>query len=233
MKKQLTADLPSLTIVPVSEWLGDNIRQSHLKDRDIQLIHNGIDIHTFSPQPTNAHERYGIDKRKKIVLGVAALWDARKGLNDFYALAKRLPADEYAIVIVGKLTEKANMIEGGSQMVFVDRTQNALELAQLYTSASVFVDPTYQDNYPTTNLEALACGTPVITYHTGGSPEAVDEKTGMVVEQGNVEALVDAILKMNVNPLSSESCRKRAEECFDKYKCFEEYVELYNRILNK
>lgn len=233
LKRRLLAEIPSLTIVPVSEWLGDNIRQSHLKDRPIRVIHNGIDIRTFSPQPVNAHERYGIDRNKKIVLGVASVWDKRKGVDDFYELARRLPADEYSIVIVGKQTEDVKHIEDGCQMVFVDRTHNALELAQLYSSAAVFVNPTYQDNYPTTNLEAIACGTPVITYRTGGSPEAVDEKTGVVVEQGNVEALADAIRKMKMNPLSSQDCRKRAEDYFDKDKCFENYIELYESLINK
>ena len=231
LKKQLMEDIPSLTIVPVSEWLGDNIRQSHLKDRPIQVIHNGIDIKMFSPQPSNAHDRYGIDKNKNIILGVAALWDKRKGLDDFYEIARRLPADEYAIVIVGKLTEARRTVENGCQMVFVDRTQNALELAQLYSSASVFINPTYQDNYPTTNLEALACGTPVITYRTGGSPEAIDEKTGMVVEQGDVEALYNAIRKVKEHPLSPDDCRKRAEEHFNKDKCFEEYINLYEKVI--
>lgn len=233
LKKKLLANIPSLTIIPVSEWLGNNIRQSHLKERPMQVIHNGIDIQTFSPQPTNAHERYGIDKDKTIVLGVAAVWDARKGLNDFYTLAERLPKDEYAIVIVGQQTERTKEIENGCQMIFVDRTQNALELAQLYSSASVFVNPTYQDNYPTTNLEAMACGTPVITYRTGGSPEAIDEKTGVVVKQGDVNALADAILHMKENPFSSEDCRKRAEECFDKDKCFEQYINLYEQLLRR
>lgn len=230
LKKQLLSDIPSLTIVPVSEWLGNNIRLSHLKDRDIKVIHNGIDINTFSPQPTNAHERYGIDKNKKIVLGVAALWDARKGLNDFYALAKRLPADEYAIVIVGQRTEDIKHIENGCQMVFIDRTQNALELAQLYSSASVFVNPTYQDNYPTTNLEAIACGTPVITYKTGGSPEAVDENTGLVVEQGDIDGLVSAIMRLS-NGDYKDACRKRAEAEFDNSKCFNPYINLYSKLL--
>lgn len=230
LKKQLLADIPSLTIIPVSEWLADMMRQSHLKDRDIQVIHNGIDIKTFSPQPTNAHERYGIDKSRKIVLGVAALWDTRKGLNDFYALAKRLPADKYAIVIVGQRTEDIKQVENGCQMVFVDRTQNALELAQLYSSASVFVNPTYQDNYPTTNLEAIACGTPVITYRTGGSPEAVDEKTGIVVEQGDIDGLTSAIERFSDGDYK-ESCRKRAEEEFDNSKCFNPYILLYNKLL--
>lgn len=231
LKKQLLAALPSLTIVPVSEWLGDNIRQSHLKDRPMQVIHNGIDIHTFCPQSANAHERYGLRKGSKIILGVAAVWDERKGLKDFYEVARRLPTDEFSIVIVGKLTEKAEQVNDGCQMVFVDRTQNTLELAQLYSAASVFVNPTYQDNFPTTNLEALACGTPVITYRTGGSPEAVDGKTGIVVEQGDIEGLTAAIRQLRITPLSSSDCRGRAVEHFDKDKCFEKYMELYGRIL--
>lgn len=86
--------------------------------------------------------------------------------------------------------------------------------------------------FPTVNLEAIACGTPVITYRTGGSSEAVDEQTGVVVEQRDVEALADAIRKMKEHPLSSVACRKRAKECFDKDKCFEKYIELYESLLN-
>ena len=230
LKKNICAGLKSLTIVPVSEWLADNMRQSHRKDRPIEVIHNGIDINVFRPQTMDVYKRYGIDEGKKIVLGVAAVWDARKGLTDFYQLAKRLPADEYAIVIVGKLTEEKQAVEGGCKMVFVDRTQNALELAQLYSAASVFANPTYQDNYPTTNLEAIACGTPVITYNTGGSPEAVDENTGAVVAQGDVEALATAIEKFSAMDCK-EACLKRAEALFDNKKCFNAYISLYNKLL--
>ena len=102
----------------------------------------------------------------------------------------------------------------------------------LYSLADVYVNPTYADMFPTVNLEALACGPPVITYLTGGSPEAVDEKTGFVVEQGNVGALAEAIRTIKESPLSSADCRKRAEELFDKDKCFEKYVELYEELVN-
>lgn len=230
LKKKLMAAIPSLTIVPVSEWLADNMRQSHLKGRPIEVIHNGIDINVFKPQSMDVHGRYGISEGKKIILGVAAEWDARKGLTDFYQLAKRLPANDYAIVIVGKLKEEKQAVEDGCQIVFVDRTQNALELAQLYSAASVFANPTYQDNYPTTNLEAIACGTPVITYNTGGSPEAVDENTGAVVVQGDVEALAIAIEKFSAMDCK-EACLKRAESLFDNKKCFNAYISLYNKLL--
>ena len=231
LKKQLLSDIPSLTIIPVSEWLADNIRQSHLRKRSIQVIHNGIDIKTFSPHLSNTHEHYGIDKNKKIVLGVAAVWDARKGLNDFYELAKRLPRKRYTIVIVGQQKEEVKQFKDGCQMIFIKQTQNTLELAQLYSSAFVFVNPTYQDNYPTTNLEAIACGTPVITYETGGSPEAVDEKTGIIIKQGNIEALAEAICHMEPEQFSPIDCRQRAEKYFDKNKCFEKYITLYKKLI--
>ncbi len=231
LKKKLLAEIPSLTIVAVSEWLGDNIRQSHLKNRPIEVIHNGIDIHTFSPQPTNVYERYGIDKSKKIVLGVAAVWDKRKGLTDFYNLAQRLPAEEFVIIIVGQqTTTDTRNLKSGCQMIFIDRTQNALELAQLYSSASVFVNPTYQDNYPTTNLEAIACGTPVATYRTGGSPEAIDKNTGVIVEQGDTDNLEKAVYQLTSSNYL-EKCRSKAQREFDNKTCFNPYISLYNKLI--
>ena len=101
----------------------------------------------------------------------------------------------------------------------------------IYSMSDVFVNPAHADMFPTVNLEALACGTPVVTYRTGGSPEAVDEKTGVVIEQGDVHGLAEAIRELKVNPLASEDCRARAVECFDKAKCFERYVDLYNELL--
>lgn len=118
-------------------------------------------------------------------------------------------------------------------LIPVQRTQNQYELAMLYSLADVYINPTYADMFPTVNLEALACGTPVITYRTGGSPEAVDAASGVMVEQGDVEGLVAAIRKINEHPLSPVDCRKRAEQNFDKNKCFEKYISLYERLLQK
>lgn len=163
-------------------------------------------------------------------MGVASVWDVRKGLPDFIKLRSMLP-DDFKITLVGLSQKQVKALPDGIKGI--TRTSNIEELVKLYSEADVFVNPTYSDNYPTTNLEAMACGTPVITYRTGGSPEAVDEKTGVVVEQGNVEALADAIRKMKKKPLSSLDCRKRAEEYFDKDKCFEKYIGLYESLIDK
>ena len=116
-------------------------------------------------------------------------------------------------------------------LIPIQRTQNQHELSMLYSLADVYVNPTYADMFPTVNLEALACGTPVITYRTGGSPEAIDDKTGLVVDQGNIHGLMESIQKLHTNPLSSVSCRQRAECYFDRNNCFESYIQLYTSLL--
>lgn len=223
LKQQLFSKVKNLTLVPVSNWLGDLLKQSYLKDRRIITIHNGIDIRRFHVSDLS-RESCAFN-----ILGVASVWDARKGLPDFIKLRSMLHSD-FSITLVGLTQKQVKALPAGIKGI--TRTSNIEEMVQLYSDADVFVNPTYSDNYPTTNLEAMACGTPVITYRTGGSPEAVDEQTGVVVEQGNVDALADAIRKMKANPLSSEACRKRAEELFDKDKCFEKYIELYEEIAN-
>ena len=239
IKRQLFTSLGDrLTLVPVSNWLADLIGESFLKGTHVNTIHNGIDINAFhqieQKRSLAILENYKIQYRevenKKIVLGCASGWGKRKGYNDFKKIRELLPADQYAIMMVG-LNEKQLEEMSSHGIIGIARTNSVGDLAALYSLADVFINPTYEDNYPTTNLEALACGTPVITYRTGGSPEAIDDKTGVVIAQGDVAALAEAIKQMMSNPLSSTACRQRAERLFDKDKCFERYVELYEDLL--
>lgn len=222
LKRELLSEIKNLTYVPVSDWLADALRESHQKKCSIVTIHNGIDIKLFKPSCSKV-----VDGHFRII-GVAAIWDKRKGLEDFIRLRRLLPP-EYEITLVGITPKQKNLLPNGIKGI--TRTTNIQELVQLYSESDVFVNPTYSDNFPTVNLEALACGTPVITYRTGGSPEAVDEKTGVVIEQGDVDGLAETINKMKEHPLSAENCRNRAEECFDKDKCFGKYIELYEELL--
>lgn len=223
-KKALLSNIKNLTFVPVSDWLHSLLEQSVQQSRPIVTIHNGVDLTRFRPMDRTNNLK--LPKFK--ILGVAAIWDARKGLVDFVELRSKL-SEDYEITLIGLAPKQISSLPKGINGI--QRTQNVEELVQLYSDADVFLNPTYSDNFPTTNIEALACGTPVITYRTGGSPEAVDKKTGIVVEQGDVNGLVEAIYRMKKEPLSSADCRKRAEECFDKDKCFEKYVELYESLL--
>lgn len=224
-KRRAFSSLDNMTIVMVSEWLNEMKKDSFLKDTHGVVIHNGIDLDMFSPEPVPS-------KEKGYVLAVANVWTSEKGWDDIMSLRKILP-DDIDIIMIG-LNDKqmANLPNG---IKGLRRTQNLNELRSLYSNAVAFINPTWGDNFPTTNIEALACGTPVITYRTGGSPEAIDSNTGMVVEQGDVQGLKKAIetIRTSSDRFTPELCRGRAEKYFNQDDRFEEYFELYETIINK
>ncbi len=230
-KKKLFTSVDNMTLVPVSNWLKGLVEESFLNKYPIEVIHNGIDLERFKPTEGDLKNRNNI-QGKSVILGVASEWSKRKGLNDFIELSELISSDT-VIVLVGISDEIKKKLP--NNIISINRTNSIEELAQWYTTADVFINPTYEDNFPTTNLEALACGTPVITYCTGGSIEAVDDETGIIVEKGNVTGLKDAINNITSNKLTYNSlnCRKRAETYYNKKFTFQKYIELYNKILNK
>lgn len=216
--------LPRLVIVPVSHWLENYCNESILKDAKIKLIHNGIDTTLFSDRNQS--------ESKPLILGVANLWNSRKGLSDFIKLRDYASEDDADIILVGLSNKQISSLPNGINGI--ERTQSVKELVQLYNRATVLVNPTYADNFPTVNLEALACGTPVITYRTGGSPEAIDDNTGIIVEKGDIQGLADAVNRIITNPsaFSSQSCRNRAVQHFNQDVQFGKYLDLYKHILS-
>lgn len=230
-KKDLFSSVKNMTLVPVSDWLAAFLRDSFLKNYNIYTIHNGVDLKQFHPMDSLSLRRKLKLDRKFILLGVASPWNTRKGLDDFCKLSTMLPHENFAIILVGLKPEQ--LIELPNNIIGITRTENLQELAEYYSMADLFVNLTYMDTFPTVNLEALACGTPVLTYKTGGSPEAVDDKTGIVVEQGNLKDVVTAIYTLKLNRLSSQDCRARATVLYDKDKCFEEYIRLYDTLIKR
>lgn len=224
LKKRLFTSCKNLTIVPCSNWMGDLVKQSFLKNKRIKVIHNGVDLNVFKFISGIKH-----DNAKFRVIAVSNIWTPYKGLNDILKLRDLLSSD-FDIIMVGLTEKQINELPLGVHGIL--RTQNIHELVKLYNEANVLINPTYVDTFPTVNLEAIACGTPVITYRTGGSPESVDEKTGVVIEQGNVDALAEAIRQIKRTPLLYTDCRLRAEMYFDKDKCFREYIDLYESLIN-
>lgn len=220
LKKSLFTGIKNLTIVTPSHWLAGLVKQSFLKEYPVEVIHNGIDLNVFKPTPSDFRKKYHLED-KKIILGVASPWTPRKGLKDFIELAG-LVNEETRIVLVGLNDKQLKKLP--ENIIGIKRTNNPQELAGIYTAADVFFNPTYEDNYPTTNLEALACGTPVVTYNTGGSPESVIRIPDSIVSQGD---LVQAykLLKNKMNS-TNMSALKRKE--FDKNALFELYISLYN-----
>ena len=183
----------NMTLITPSNWLADLVKESFLKEYPVEVIYNEIDKNVFKPTPSDFREKYGLTD-KKIVLGVASVWDKRKGQKDFFKLREMLD-EHYAIVIVG-LTKK-QLKNLPKDILGICKTNNAKELAAIYTAADVFVNPTYEDNYPTVNLEAQACGTQVITYDTGGCKETLNNLDSFLVEAGNIETVAKYIQKEN------------------------------------
>lgn len=233
-KRKAFCGVKNLTIVTPSHWLKKQVEQSFLKEYPVTVIPNGVDLSVFTP----AHAKDGNNGKKdntdiKTVLGVANIWELRKGLVYFEKLAKDLP-DDYRVELIGvnKKQKKELKKKFGSKVIARERTANVEELVEAYRNAAVFVNATLEDNFPTTNLEALACGTPVVTYETGGSGEAVTKETGIVVRRGSYDKLLEAVLDASGGRFIKEDCLKRAKE-FDKKTRYEEYLKLYEEVSEK
>ena len=181
-KKRLFNLVPTarMKLITPSQWLADLVGESFLKNYPVEVRHNTIDIDVFKPTPSDFRERYGIGN-KFMILGVASPWTERKGLSDFVRLAGDLDMDKYAIVLVGLNKKQIKSLP--ENIIGLARTNSAKELAGIYTAADVFFNPTREDNYPTVNLEAEACGTPVVTYDTGGCRETVRRGDSRVVKE--------------------------------------------------
>lgn len=220
-----------LTIVPVSEWMRNEMRESFLKDYQFKVIHNGIDTGIFIPSESDQaiRDKYGIGDRK-IILGLASIWCKEKGWDDFIALSRQLKEDE-VIVMVGVKPEQAKELPEG--IIPIARTENVRQLAELYSAAEVFVNPTWQDNYPTVNLESISCGTPVVTYNTGGSVESISQGTGLIVPKGDIASLRQAITTIESNGKShyQSPCREYALAHFRKEDRYADYIRLYEECL--
>lgn len=229
-KKFLFTSVANMQLVVHSVWLKQLVERSFLGYFPIHCLPSGIDLQQFEPVEDAAIilEKYDIAGRS-IILGVASVWDPRKGLADFIKLSN-LIKDDYLIVLVGLSSAQLKGLP--PNIMGIPRTESVRELAAWYTIAEIFVNPTWQDNFPTTNIEALACGTPVVTYNTGGSPEAVDEGTGAVVEKGDINGLVREIQYFNRIDREKlrNDCRARALERFDKNDRYVEYLNIYESI---
>lgn len=226
MKNSIFTGVKNLTIVTPSKWLADLVEKSFLSEYPVKVINNGIDLEVFQPTESNFRKRYNLEN-KFIILGVASTWDRRKGFKYFIELSEKLKDDE-AIVLVG--LSKKQREELPKNIIGITRTNDVQELVEIYTTANVFVNPTLEDNFPTTNIEALACGTPVITFETGGSTESVDEKSGYIVEKKNIKELIKRVREIKkYKPFDTEYLIMKTNNYFNKRDRFNEYLELYRK----
>lgn len=187
-KSSLFTGIPNLTLITPSQWLADLLQESYLREYPVEVVYNTINTEVFKPSPSNFREKHGLQD-KKILLGVASIWEERKGLRDFVKLSDMLPA-QYKILLVGVTAQQEKALP--QNILALPRTNSPRELAEIYTAADLFVNPTYEDNYPTVNLEARACGTRIICYDTGGCRETLGPGDTLV-KKGDVEALLASI----------------------------------------
>jgi len=230
LKKKWFCGIKNMTIVTPSQWLAELVNQSFLQEYPVKVIHNGIDLSIFCPTESNFRKQYSIEQEKKIVLSVAFGWGSeKKGLDMMIQLAQTLPKN-YQVVIVG--TDDRIDAKLPANIISIHRTNNQKELAEIYSAADVFVIPTREENYPTVSMEAIACGTPVLTFRTGGSPEIPNDKTGVVVNRDDFDAMYYEIIRIcEDKPYSQQDCLGRAKT-FDMHNKYEEYLSLYFHMTN-
>lgn len=229
-KYKLFTSVKNLTIVPVSNWLSSFIDESFFKQYPKHLIYNGVNLGIFTPQDNKFIKTNLRIGNRFMLLGVASVWSTRKGFDDFISLSKFIKPD-CVIVLVGLNDNQLKILP--ANIIGIKRTENIQELAQIYSAADLFLNLTYEDNFPTTNIESLACGTPILTYNTGGSIEAVSPETGFIVEKGDLNSVIDSIelVKEKGKSTYSSSCRERAIKLYNKDDRYNEYINLYNNLI--
>ncbi len=222
-KKAAFTGVKNLTLTTPSQWLADQAAHSFLRDYPCVVVPNGIDRAVFHPRPSGLRAAYHLQD-KKIILGVANAWNARKGLPDMLALAGRLGA-AYQVVLIG-LTER-QLPHIPPNVLGLLRTADRTELAQWYTAADVFVNPTYEETFGLTTVEAQACGTPAVVYVTDGCPETLLTEDSVLVAQGDREALVRAVREVAQRGVCVDD---HAADRLDKNWAYEKYIQLYERV---
>jgi len=229
LKRKNVDNLHHMELIVHSNWLRGLIKDSFLNRYKIHVTPSAINLSLFKPSPSVLDKQYNL-QNKRVILGCASTWTNRKGYHDFIQLSEMI-SSQYQIVMIGLNKKEKKGLP--NSIIGLSKTESIQELAQWYSLAYVFVNPTSQDNFPTTNLEALACGTPVITYNTGGSPEAIDEHTGFVVNKGNVAGIYEAVCRMegmDYNQIS-KACRARAEKLFDRNTRYLDYLDIFNKLI--
>lgn len=228
LKKEWFTGVKHMTIVTPSKWLCNLVKQSFLSEYNVKVINNGINLDIFKPTESDFREKYSLQD-KKIVLGVASGWNDRKGLDVFIELSKRLDGEKYQIVLIG--TDDTVDKKLPKNIISIHRTQDQTELAEIYTASDLFVNPTREEVFGLVNVETLACGTPVVTFRTGGSPEIIDDTCGSVVDLNDMEAFEKEIRRIcEDKPYSKENCLNRAQR-YNMEDKFKEYFELFTEIL--
>ncbi|ADQ79110.1 glycosyl transferase group 1 [Paludibacter propionicigenes WB4] len=232
LKKKLFNSIPTLKLVSVSNWLEHVLKKSFMSDIPSVIIHNGIDTSLFKPiEERTIKDRYELNN-SFILLGVASIWSARKGLNEFIELSKNVDCNT-KIILIGLNKKQIKALP--TNIIGLQRTESISELAEFYSVADLVLNLSSEESFGLTTVEGFACGTPGIVYNCTASPELITPETGLIVEKGNLVQLVAAIeqIKIKGKAFYSENCLERAQKFYNNQKQFNEYILLYEKLLCK
>ncbi|MEW8992862.1 glycosyltransferase [Clostridium sp.] len=229
-KKGLFTSLDNITVITPSNWLANLVKQSFLGRYPVKVINNGIDLDVFKPVGGNFKAKYNIQD-KFVILGVASVWDKRKGFDDFIKLSKVI-GEDYRIVLIGIDDNQISKLT--TNMIGIKRTDDINELRDIYSTVDVFINTSVEETFGLVTIEAMACGTPVIAYNATAIPEVLTPKCGYVVEKNNVNEVLKAIKNIEVKgkDFYSQHCIDRARINYKKVDKYNEYIELYNSIVD-
>lgn len=223
IKYSCFTSLNNLTIVSVSNWLRSQISKSFLSKYPCEIIYNGIDSSVYKPLvKKNGTNQF-------TVLGVASVWDERKGLNDFINLRSVLPRN-YDILLVGLNRKQINNLPNG--ISGLERVSSTKELALLYNKASVYVNTSVEETLGMTTIEAMACGTPAVVYDATASPEVIEKNSCRIIKPRDILSLKDAIMDISSRPTHISTLRDWVMKNFEKTNNYMKYLKLYNKLLN-
>lgn len=224
-KSKLYGDMDNLYIVTPSKWLADKVNRSILKDKPLKVIHNGIDLELYKPMTSDIRKRYNIGDRK-LLLASSCYWNKMKGYSLLCDIAEKIDSD-YVLAVIGNKDE-ALLPENVISIPYIKIKE---QMVEWYSAADVFVNPTMGDNFPTVNIEALSCGTPVVTCNTGGSPEIAGNTFGRIVYSKSAEEFIEKIKECIACDYSPDDCRSYAQKHYDKNIQLNEYLDLYRSLV--
>lgn len=229
LKREYFSKLKKLTIAPVSKWVSSLVSESFLGKNEILPIYNGVDTDVFFPKKNTEKLKTDLGLQGKFVLlGLATTWGKRKGWDDYFMLSKKIP-DDIRIIMVGVDAEQKELLP--SNILGIERTENLDKLVELYSMADIVLNISYQETFGLTTAEGLACGTPSIVYNCTASPELIDQQTGIIVEPGDVDGVLSAILTIKNKTKESfrNNCRNRALNLFSMKDRYNDYIDLYEQ----
>ncbi len=222
--------IKNLTLVGCGQWVAEEVKKSKLKSANIEVVYNGVDTEIFTPHQSNIREEFGIQAEDFLVLGMADKWYSHQNRQEVEKLFEKF-REKVKFIIIGCKEKQKEYFSKFENVRAVGYISDRKTLSDVYCASDVFVNLTRADTLPTVNMESICCGTPVITFDCCGSPELIDEESGFVIKEGDVDGLIDCVSKLINSPLQFDA--NKQQQKFDKKNCYKKYLDIYKKVREK